>query len=348
MAVLSTGIGDLVTTALNNVEKLRFTDISQPLQKLLALNVMTKKNKVIFDSGVDFRFDLMTDYNHGAKSQGLYYQIKVGVPDVMQQAIIPWRHVGWNWAIERREIAMNRSPVKIVDIALTRRLASFVGAAVYLEGVLWGQPAVTDTVTPYGIPSWIVKNATTGFNGGVPSGWTSIGNINPTLYPNFQNWTFQYIYPTVDDLMQKWYQAAEFTEFETAVPNMPTFDSGDEYAFYTNWAVLGPVRQILRVSNDDLGSDLENYGGSRTLFMQKELIRVPQLEADTTGPIYGINWGVFKFAGLRGEWLHETPIPIMPNQPTVAARVTDLTIQPFTYDRRRHFVGATSTSMPGI
>lgn len=321
MAVVSTGIGDLVTTTLNNVQPLRFTDISQPLQRLIFLNQMTKKNKVIFDTGVDFRFDLMTDYNHGAKPQGLYYQIKIAVPDVMTQAIIPWRHVGWNWAIERREIAMNRSPRKIVDITLTRRLAAFVGAAVMLEGIAWGQPSVTDQLTPYGIPTWVVKNGTTGFTGGVPSGWTTVGNINPTLYPNFQNWAFVYTYPTVDDLMQKWYQAAEFTEFETAVPNMPTFDSGGEdYCFYTNWGVLGPVRQILRVSNDDLGSDLENYGGNHTLFMQKEVVRVPQLEADTTNPIYGLCMSTFKFAGLRDEWLHETPIPIMPNQPTVAAR----------------------------
>lgn len=345
-AVIASNIADLVTTTLQNVEKAKFTDIVTTLQRLVCMGRLLKKNKTVFDSGVDFRFDLMTNHNNSAGAAGLYYQLNINVPDVMTQGIIPWRHTKYHWAIERREIAMNRSPSKIVDIALVRRTSALASFALYLEDMFWGLTPSTDTITPYGYANWIVKNATEGFNGGNPSGYTSgIGSISTTTFPNFQNWTAQYTNATREDLMRKWYKAAEYTDFDTVVPNMPTFNTGDDMAYYTNWGLLGPLREILRGNNDDLGGDLAAFE-SGTTFMQKPVERVPQLDADTTNPLIGINWGEMAIAGLRGEWMHETSIPMMPNQPTVAAHVVDLTMQPFTRNRRRHFILATGTTLP--
>ena len=88
MALQGTGIADLITTTLNNVEPMKFTDISTDLQRFIALPNLIKKHKVMFDTGADFRFDLMTNSNQNAKFVGLYNQDTVSVPDVMQQAIV--------------------------------------------------------------------------------------------------------------------------------------------------------------------------------------------------------------------------------------------------------------------
>ena len=304
MPLQSTGISDLITTTLNNVEPLKFTDISAPLQRYLVMSKLMKKNKTVFDSGVDFRFDLMTDDNGSARFTGLYAQDIVNVRDVMTQGIVPWRHVNWNWAIERREIAMNRSPRKIVDLALTRRIASFISAIKLFESRFWRVRAATDVVNPWGVPYWIVKNATEGFNGTLPSGYTAVGGIVPSAFLNpdgtnkWANWTFQYSAVTRDALIRKWRKAAEFCDFDTAAPDMPTFNTGDDCGYYTNWGVLGLLVEILQTNNDDLGPDIAAYEG-KTAFMQKPVERVPQLEEDTTNPVYGINWGEFKIAGLR-------------------------------------------------
>lgn len=343
MALQGSGVADLVTTTLQNVEPLKFTDISTTYQRFSALPNLIKKHKVTFDTGVDFRFDLMTNYNNGFKAVGLYNKDTVSVPDVMQQATVPWRHVTWNWAIDEKEVAMNRSPRKIVDLTLTRRIAAFIGATVGFEQFFWGLPGVTDTLSPYGMPYWVVKNATEGFNGGAPSGYTTVAGINPTTYPNWSNWTFQYVADTPDDLLKKWYKAAEFTDFDTAVPDMPTFNTGDDYGYYTNWSVIQPLEEVLRNRNDNTESNIAKYQG-QLMFMQKPVKRVVQLESDTTNPIYGLNWGEMHCAALRGLWLKETKIEKMPGEHTVAAAFYDCSFQFFTRNRRRHFVGATGTT----
>ncbi len=351
MALQASGISDLLKTTLENVERLKFTDITSPLQRYLAMSRLMKKNKVVFDAGTDFNFDLMTDDNHSAEFKGLYAQDVIGVTDVMTRANVPWRHITWNWAIERREIAMNRSPNKIVDMALTRRTAAFISAVKKFENRFWRVPATTDDVNPYGVPYWIVKSATEGFQGITPSGYTAVAGITPSAFLNddgtykWANWAAQYVAVTKDDLIRKWRKAAEFTDFDTPMPDMPVFNTGDDCGYYTNWAVLGTLVEILQAQNDDLGSDVAAYEG-KTTFMQQPVVRVPQLEEDTTNPVYGINWGEFKTAGLRGEWLHETMTPIMPGQHTVAANFTDCTLNYFTHNRRRHFVLATGTTLP--
>jgi hypothetical protein len=345
MALQGTDIADLVATTINNFAPLQFTDLTSDLQRYIALSRLMKKNKVIFDTSPEYVWDLMIDDNGSAEFKGLYAQDVVGVPDVMIQGKIPWRHVTWNWAIERREIAMNRTPRKIVDLTLTRRVASFISAVKKFENRFWRCPAVSDTVNPFGVPYWVVKNATEGFNGGAPSGYTVVGNVNPTTYPRWKNWTFQYVAVTEDDLIRKWRKAVEFTDFDLADDEIPSFNTGDDWGFYTNWAVLGTLVEILRNRNDDLGPDVAAFEG-KTLFMNQKVTRVPQLEEDTTNPIYGLNWGEFKTAGLRGEWLVETKVAIVPGQHTVSATFTDCSLQWFTRNRRRHFVGATGTTMP--
>lgn len=345
MALQASGIADLVATTLQNVEPMKFTDIATTYQRFDALPNLIRKHKIVFDTGVDFRFDLMTNFNAGAKFVGPYNKDVISVPDVMQQATVPWRHVTWNWAIDEKEVAMNRSPRKIVDITLTRRIAAFIGATVLFEQAFWGLLSATNTTSPYGMPYWIVKNATEGFNGGAPSGFTSVAGLSPTTYPNWSNWTAQYVYPTPDDLLKKWYKAAEFTDFDTATPDMPTFNTGNDYGYYTNWSVIQPLEELLRNRNDDLGSDIAKLQGS-LMFMQKPVKRVVQLESDTTGAVYGINWGEMQCAALRGLWLKETKVEKMPGQHTVAAAYYDCSFQFFTRNRRRHFVLATGTTTP--
>lgn len=345
MALQGTDIADLVATTINNFEPLKFTDITTDLQRHIVMKRLMKKNKVMFDTSPEWVWDLMVSGNGSAAFNGLYAQDNINAVDVMIQGKVPWRHVSWNWPIERREIAMNRSPRKIVDLVTARRISSFVSAIELFELRAWRAPALTDTANPFGIPYWIVKNNTEGFNGAVPSGLTVVGNINPTTYARWKNYTAQYTAVTKDDLIRKWRKAAEFTDFETPVEDTPTFNTGDDYGYYTNWAVLGTLAELLEQQNDDLGSDIASQDG-KVMFMRQPVVRVPQLEEDTTNPIYGINWGEFKTAGLRGEWLHETKIEIMPGQHTVAATYYDCSFNWFTRNRRRHFVLATNTTMP--
>lgn len=350
--IQATDIADLVTTTLNELGELKFTDLMSDYQNTIALKRVMKKNKMSFDAGPQVAFNVITDHNNSARFVGLAAPDVVDIVNVMTTGIVPWRHITWNWAIERREIAMNRTPRKIVDLAKTRRISSLGSAIIKFEKCLWKVPSSTNTTDPYGIPYWIVKSntaATTanadGFNGTTPSGYTSVGGISPTTYPRWSNYATMYTNVSKDDLVEKLWRASTFTDFMPLVDGIPQYNTGDDYGYYTNYAVLKSLKEILEAQNDDLGSDLDSFEG-KLLFRRAGFTWAKELELDTTNPIYGINWGEMKTMGLRGEWMNETSLPIMPGQHTVSATFTDCTFNMFCRNRRRNFVLATDTTLP--
>lgn len=348
----ASGIGDLVTTTLSELGRLKFTDLMSDYQNTIALKRIMKKAKMTFDSGKSVSFNVITDHNNSARFVGLGATDQVDIPNVMTTGDVPWRHITWNWAMEGREPIMNAAPAKIVDLIKTRRIAAFGSAIIKFEQALWQAPATTDTTSPYGIPYWVVKSntATTtadGFNGNVPSGYTTVGGISPTTYPRWKNYATQYTAISKDDLVRKWRRASVYTDFMPLVDEIPVYNTGDDYGYYTNYSVLGTLEELLEAQNDDLGNDVASMDG-KTLFRRTPVTFVKQLDLDTTNPVYGINWGEFKAMGLRGWWMKETVQEVYPGQHTVAATHTDCSFNFFCRNRRRNFVLATDTTLPTI
>ncbi len=350
MPVLQAGnIADLMVTGLRELGELKFTDISAPLQRYIAMSRLMKKSRVDFySSGWGVQWDVMIDDNGSAEFVGLYNTDNVNQQNIFTQGNTDWRHITWNWAMDEREVVMNGSARRIVDLMRARRIAAFVSAIKKFERAFWRCPASTNVTDPYGAPYWITKSNTQGFNGTVPvspTGYTSIGGINPTMVEAWRNYTDQYANLTKDDFIEKIARAADFTYFEPPVENTPTFNTGDEYGFYTTYRVYSGMKRQLEAQNDDLGLDVDSMDGKPT-FRKVPITWVPQLDEDTTDPFYGINWGEFKTAGLRGLWLKETVIPKMAGQHMVSANHVDCSLQWLTRDRRRHFVVAKDTTVP--
>lgn len=337
---------DLVQTTIRDLGKMRYTDLSSNLQEHTAMQSLLNRNRVIIESGYGIQFDVKIAQTGAAKNTGLFGQDEIAVKDTMIQGQADWRNTTTNYAFDRREMKMNREPSRIVDLVKSRRIDGLISLAELMEANFWGPPvALTDNVTPWGINTWVVKNATEGFNGGVPSGYTVIGNINPTTYPAWNNYTYQYTSVTKDDLIRGWRKAATKTKFKPTVAGIPTFNTGDDYGFYTNYGVIGPLEEILESQNDNLGGDVASQDG-HTMFRRAHVNWVPFLDADTTNPVYGINWGVFKTYVLAGEWLVETNVPVYPGQHTVSAYFIDATYQWVCLDRRRLMVLSTGTTYP--
>lgn len=344
-ALLATQLGDLVQTTLRNLGKPKFTEIATNIQKHTAMKNLLKKNRITIQGGYGIQWDVMVGQTGAAANVGLGASDTVNIMDVMTQATADWRNSTTNWALIGQEEAMNASEERIVDLVQTRRIAAMISLAELMETNFWGPPvSATDYTTPWGVNTWIVKNATEGFNGAAPSGYTTIG-LNPTTYPNWNNWTYQYTAVSRDDLIRHWRKAADFTDFEPPVDGIPTFNTGDSYGFYCNYGVYGPLVEALDSQNENLGNDLDKYSGS-VHFRRVPVTWVPKLEADTTNPLYGINWGVFKTFVLNGWWLKQTDVPIYPGQHTMQAHFLDSTYQWAPRDRRRNFVMATGVTYP--
>lgn len=342
MALQASNIGDLVTTTLSELGRLKFTDLMSDYNKTIVLRRLMKKNKMTFDSGKSVSFNVITDTGDNAVFVGLYATDNVDVKNVMTTGDVPWRHITWAWAMDRREATMNASPAKIVDLIKTRRIAEFGGAIIKFEQAFWRCPAASNDLNPYGLPYWVTKNATEGFNGGAPSGYTTVGGINPTTYPRWKNWTAQYSTVSKDDLIRKMRKAMHYTDFETLTGDVPEYNAGDDYACYSNYTVVQTLEEILEAQNENLGNDIAPMDG-KVMFRGIPIQPVKELDGDTTNPVYGINWGEFFTMGLKGEWMRETQIPVQPGQHTVSATFTDCSFNWITRNRRRHFVIATGT-----
>lgn len=338
MALQADNIADLVALTLRELGKNKWTDISYDLQEHVALPKLLKKNKVGFSSGYGFQFNVNVTSSGAARMTGLYETDEVGVNDTVIHGDVPWRHLTTNYAFDEREIKMNRSPARIVELVKLRRANSMIDLAKLLEDQFWGKPTdSSDTESLFGVAYWIVKSATEGFNGTNPSGFTAgAANISSTTYPNWANWTGDYASVTQDDLITKLRKASTYTKFLSPV-STPSYNTGDRYGYYTNYDVLAPMERLLASQNENLGNDLASKDG-QALFRRNPITWVPKLDADTTDPVYGINWGVFGFVFLEGEYMDETGPIKSPKQHKVLEVHTDLTVNIVCRDRRRLFV----------
>ena len=343
-------IADLIKTTQRDLGRMKWTDISYSLQEYVALPMLLQREKVSFQSGYGIQWNVAVATSGAAKDTELYATDSVNVSDVMQTANIPWRHVTTNYAIERREVAMNRAPAEIVDLVRIRRNDAMIDLAKHMEERFWTKPASSsDNQRMYGVPYWItytdnsLTNANGGFDGGNPAGFSAgAGNLDSASYSSWKNWVAKYTAITSTDLIRKWRRAATFTNFKAPVPS-PSYNTGNNYGYYTNYNVIGPLEEALEAQNDNLGNDIASKDG-RLMFRQVPVTWVPYLEANTANPVYGINWGVLKPAFLAGEYMREEGPNPASSQHTVFVTHVDTTLNLMCTNRRMNFVLGNSAS----
>jgi hypothetical protein len=351
MATLQgTDIADLVQSVINDKGRMKMTDISSDYNETIVAKELFSKSKSEPGFGTEFEFNLVTDDNGSAEAHGLYAPVQVNPTNVMTSGKMPWRRVRFNYGIDHDEIAMNMAPTKVYALIDTRRRAALASWIKFAERRFWRLASASDTLNFQGIPYWIVKSATAittnnGFNGTVPSGYTTVANINPTTYPRYTNFAGPYSALTDDDFVKTLETAMDRTRFVPLVEGTPTYNTGDKYGLYTTFNVRSAMKDILKAQNDSLGWDLDPANG-KVAFRRSPLVWVNELDSDTTGPIYGINWGVFSVRRLKNVWMREVVIKEHDTQPTVTAVHTFCSFNTFCPDRRRNFVLSNGTTLP--
>ncbi|MBE7558235.1 phage major capsid protein [bacterium] len=330
-------IKDMVKGTLKELGRLKFNQIAQDLQSYEIMGRIMKREKKQFDDGIAIQRNLMVRIIEGARHTGLFAVDEVNAGDVLEQITIPWTHTTTNYPFERREIAMQRSAAKIVDIVKTRRVGAFLGLAKIMERDGWSAPAdVSDVLAPWGIPFWIQKNASEGFNGGNPAGFPAgPGGLS---HANFRNYTGAYTQVSKADLIKLMRRAYRKIHFESPV-SIPDYRSGrgDRYRIYVNLETMEALEDVGEAQNENLGRDLAPYDGS-IAFRRNPIVWVPYLDADTTNPVYFINYAYFHPVFLRGEYLREQGPEKAPSQHTTLVVYIDLTWNMLCTDRRAQAV----------
>jgi hypothetical protein len=331
-------IADLIKLTQRELGRNKWTDISYDLQEHIALPKLLKKERVGFGSGTGFQFNVNVSTSGAARMTGLHETDEVSISDTIVQGYVPWRHLTTNYAFDEREIKMNRAPARIVELVKVRRANAMIDLAALLETQFWSKPAdSSDNENLYGVPYWIVKSATEGFNGTDPSGFTAgAAGIASATYANWANWTGDYTAVTQDDLITKLRKASTYTKFMSPTPT-PSYNSGDRYGYYTNYATLAPMERLLMAQNENLGNDLASKDG-QVVFRRNPVSAVFKLDADTTNPVYGINWGEFGFVFLEGEYMNEVGPTVAAKQHKTQVVHIDTSMNIVCRNRRRLFV----------
>ena len=358
MPVIATDIADLVAGTLRDLGRMKFEEIASNLQEYEVMQKWLRKDKVQFSDGIGISRNLMTKLSNQAEHVGLLDTDSADIPDLMDTLTIDWRHAQSKWAFVYQELLMNRGQSLIFNVIKPRRTDSMISLAEELEGKAFSVPAVANKTEPFGLPYWVVYNATTGFNGGLPGSHTTVGGVSLTDSPNFKNYTVNYTSVTKADLIAKLRTMQRKVGWKPVVgtPNYSAaFGGGARYRCYVNETVLLGLEDIGESQNENLGRDLAPMGGSNQVyevdhtltFRKYPIVWVPQLDDTSvftaaTNPFYLIDHSTFYPVCLKGDFLRESPPEKAPNQHNTFRVFVDLSYNFLCVNRRRNGIAATA------
>ena len=353
MSLQAGSVLDLVATTLANLDKGKVTDLMTDLQSYYALPNILQKEKISFKGGTSIKVNAVMSDNGSARNTGLYETVNRNKTDSVVAGEIPWRHTHAYMMMDEREMDMNTGDpaLEILEMWKIERARMFQSMAGRFESDFWAKPvSSTDTRQPFGLEYWNVYNATTGFTGGNPAGFTSgAAGLDTSTYTRWKNYSANYSVISQDDLIDKVLKAIYCCSFQSPV-DLPGSFQETRFGFYTVYSVKRGIEKIMQFSNDSL-ADFSQYNNT-TLIKSLPVHAVPQLDvkdAATAGtytgspsaPFYGIDWNSFSPVFLSGWWLKEKPPAFDTNQPTVILVDCFSTYNYRCTNRRNQFVMAT-------
>jgi len=340
MSLSTSQIADLIEAARDDLGELKWTDLSAELQEYIAMPQILRKEKVKFESGTGIQRTLQLDHSGAARHVGFFEEDQVNTNDVIGKTSVGWCHTTTNYAIEEKEIAMNKGATRILDLVKLRRNDAMMSLAALMEDTFWsvGPAASTDLETPFGVFYYIVKHttgtsATTGgFNGATASGHSACAGLTDARW---RNWTAKWVYATRDDLIDKMQRCYAYTHFRSPLPNpAPSYARGrDRYVLYMNYSTKAALERAAEDRNENIGKDLGFYQ-DQLVFRGNPMVWVPKLDEDTSNPIVFINWSVLYPVFLADLYLKEEQQK-SPRQHTTHVTHVDLTHNLLCVNRRR-------------
>lgn len=321
------------------VKRGAFLDLQTDLQDHVAVREMWKGRKKKFDGGETWNFQAQYDHNHSARTVGLFETDGSALTDTMVTGKVSPRHVNAHYIYDQREPAFQRGGTKIVDLIKTRYTGMMVSFFELLEEILWTKPTdSSDTRTPFGVAYWVVGNASEGFSGGNPSGFSGgRAGISTGDQPRWANYTARYVAIAKQDLIRKMRRAHRKTKFRSPVSHAQPTLGGMKNGIYTNDDVIGLVEELLEENNMNLGNDINSKEG-KTLFKGTPLTWAPYLDADSQDPVYMLDWNWLAIGVLSG-WENQLTKPYMVPDKHLVRRVDlDATLQMICTNLRRQAV----------
>jgi len=306
-------IDDLNNLVLNTiVQQGKWTDLSLSVQHLtVADRFLTNLKKDPVASGPTQTWPLQRANTGSALWTDLFAQDVTNRANIAIRASQQWALATGNYTYDlREEIFQSDSRQVICDHLKMLAHSARTNALLLFENAMWSAPA-NSSQRPRrmsGIPFWLQQNATTGFNGGDPTGFSDgAGNVPVATVPNWRNWTGTYNEVSDDSLFAQMRLACMKTDFRAPDPYPQATPTKQDWIFYTDSTTRLLVERDLLTKNDNI----KDAGAFFGLGMFKNIAFdwVPVFEDPTSSayvtnsPVYGINWSTFSFEFQMGSEL---------------------------------------------
>lgn len=339
MELHAINFADQVIGTQRKLGRLKVSQIAQALTDYPLVRIMLKKEQRLYRSGRGIQIQLFDRLSSSAQMVGLMDEQVASFGDHLRQMTTDWVHSSANYSMEyRQDVLMNRGESKISDIIKIKRTAMLLNMVELLDEKGWAAPtSSTDLLNPRGIPYWIVTNATQGFNGSAHAniGGATVGGIDTDVVTNFKNWTDTYVDVTYADAVRAMRLAFMKIKFRSP-ENIAEYRANDKFRIHVNDQTKLDFDDIATGQNDNLRSDVAMFDGT-SVFKRIPIGHVPQLDSDTTNPIFMLNHGTFFFAVLKGDFFRQTHEKA-PYQPNMTTHSVWLTWNGVCVDRRRNAV----------
>ena len=349
--------GDLVNAAKINYGPSKIQQIAQNYVDYPLFQLFFKKERMKEDGGQLIQRNLHLKKSVRARFKGIAAPDTVKISDLTAQTQIPWRFADTHWAFVDQDVALARNEHQIIDLIEVRRNDAYIDLIEMLEAALWTAPGTSNTTDIYGVPYYVVKNATTGHTGTVPGSHTSVANVSPTTYTNWRNYAGLYTSVTKADLLRTMRQGMRYCGFRNMeMLKMNNYrDKADKYVIICNFTTIASFEDLGEAQNENLGPDLASmevnskakdiYSVEGVLtFRRKPIMGCQYLDGDSSNPVYGLAtdyWCMYVHDKFN---FREFPVKEVADTHGAYYVPMDLWCNLLCLDRRRNFVFATSAS----
>jgi len=356
MALAIHQLDDFVASYLQRYPMGKWQDISLPLQEYyFASRLFDKANKREMSTS-QCKWKLKIDNNDNFQVVGLYHRDSTSRVNVLTEGSLYWGMTTTNYHYDIDEQVFAQGADAIVDYLNLQEQGLMQDFFAGIEDLMFGAGPASSSESPFPPVSllwWITStsdsvtenNATEGFTGDAPVGWSDVGGINPATYAQWYNRAFPYTVVDRDDFVEKTINSMDLCTFKPPIARSDIKPEGTHrWELLTTHSRVALCRKLLQLGNDNIGDDLAAHSGA-VYIRGVPMVWVPawtnsnSVNARTDGIILGVDWNTFDWYYAAGRNMRKRKPFQHPEMSNVRVRCMDDAGQIVCYNRRANFRG---------
>lgn len=337
----------LIKTTQRHIERERKASIAERLTEYVGARMLFQEKKVMVSDGYGIEWNMSTDHSNTAMQVGLFDTIAPATNLHQVRFNIPWRHTRAHVSWDLREIAMNRSPARILNIMKEKIFEMDVAWIEQIENQFWQGPSAGDDQSIFGILGYWIFSPQDAGSSVTSTNWDTTGvgarvNLNLAAFPSGAGavsrvtydrsapWYQKYTNVTYSDLFRKMRVGFNAINFKTPVNYSKLTDGNTRFGIYCTQADELSAADEARLQNENVGVDLAFYDG-KAVVRGVPITGVPKLDeidnalATPRHPFLVLDWSQLRPVCLEGFAPYEVTETGGSNQPLTVTRARYMT-----------------------